>query len=152
MSHLSQRPDVPADVLEVGRAIPHEAAALHVTGQALYTDDLVQNYFPLGGFLNLSGLARGEISGPHAGLVRFTYYRRTGETAPNIFDAPLYVGASIEAGEVWQSDSAISAADLRANGSVFAGVDTFFGPLFIGAGLSEGGDSNFYLSLGRSPL
>ncbi len=41
MSHLSQRPDVPADVLEVGRAIPHEAAALHVTGQALYTDDLV---------------------------------------------------------------------------------------------------------------
>ena len=41
MSHLSQRPEVPADVLEVGRAIPHEAAALHVTGQALYTDDLV---------------------------------------------------------------------------------------------------------------
>ena len=41
MSHLSQRPDVPADVLEVGRAIPHESAALHVTGAALYTDDLV---------------------------------------------------------------------------------------------------------------
>ncbi len=41
MSHLSQLPDVPADVLEVGRAIPHESAALHVTGQALYTDDLV---------------------------------------------------------------------------------------------------------------
>ncbi|MDQ3155716.1 MAG: xanthine dehydrogenase molybdopterin binding subunit [Actinomycetota bacterium] len=37
MSHLSQRPDV----AEVGKAIPHEAAALHVTGQALYTDDLV---------------------------------------------------------------------------------------------------------------
>jgi hypothetical protein len=32
------------------------------------------------------------------------------------------------------------------------GVDTFFGPLFFGAGFSEGGDSNFYLSLGRSPL
>ncbi|HET7689968.1 MAG TPA: molybdopterin cofactor-binding domain-containing protein [Nocardioidaceae bacterium] len=26
----------------VGQAIPHESAALHVTGQALYTDDLVQ--------------------------------------------------------------------------------------------------------------
>ncbi len=37
MSHLSQRPDV----AEVGKAIPHESAALHVTGQALYTDDLV---------------------------------------------------------------------------------------------------------------
>jgi xanthine dehydrogenase large subunit len=37
MSHLSQRPDV----AEVGKAIEHESAALHVTGQALYTDDLV---------------------------------------------------------------------------------------------------------------
>jgi xanthine dehydrogenase large subunit len=41
MSHLSQRPDVGAEQLAVGQAIPHEAAALHVTGQALYTDDLV---------------------------------------------------------------------------------------------------------------
>ncbi|MEP6817683.1 MAG: molybdopterin cofactor-binding domain-containing protein, partial [Marmoricola sp.] len=37
MSHLSQRPDVG----EVGKAVPHESAALHVTGTALYTDDLV---------------------------------------------------------------------------------------------------------------
>ena len=37
MSHLSQRPDVG----EVGKAIEHESAALHVTGQALYTDDLI---------------------------------------------------------------------------------------------------------------
>ncbi|MFE3225234.1 xanthine dehydrogenase molybdopterin binding subunit [Nocardia sp. NPDC059228] len=37
MSHLSQRPKNPA----VGVALPHESAALHVTGAALYTDDLV---------------------------------------------------------------------------------------------------------------
>ena len=37
MSHLSQRPD---DAV-VGLALPHESAALHVTGTALYTDDLV---------------------------------------------------------------------------------------------------------------
>ena len=37
MSELSQRPETG----EVGKAIPHESAALHVTGQALYTDDLV---------------------------------------------------------------------------------------------------------------
>ncbi len=37
MSHLSQRPE---DAV-VGIALPHESAALHVTGQALYTDDLV---------------------------------------------------------------------------------------------------------------
>ncbi|HEY0642505.1 MAG TPA: molybdopterin cofactor-binding domain-containing protein, partial [Nocardioides sp.] len=37
MSELSQRPD---DAV-VGLALPHESAALHVTGHALYTDDLV---------------------------------------------------------------------------------------------------------------
>ncbi|WP_067721354.1 xanthine dehydrogenase molybdopterin binding subunit [Nocardia yamanashiensis] len=37
MSHLSQRPDAPV----VGVSMPHESAVLHVTGTALYTDDLV---------------------------------------------------------------------------------------------------------------
>jgi xanthine dehydrogenase large subunit len=36
-SPLSRRPDNPV----VGESMPHESAALHVTGQALYTDDLV---------------------------------------------------------------------------------------------------------------
>ncbi|MEV4341943.1 xanthine dehydrogenase molybdopterin binding subunit [Streptomyces sp. NPDC049590] len=37
MSHLSERPENPV----VGVPLPHESAALHVTGTALYTDDLV---------------------------------------------------------------------------------------------------------------
>jgi xanthine dehydrogenase large subunit len=37
VSALSERPSDPA----VGVAVPHESAALHVTGAALYTDDLV---------------------------------------------------------------------------------------------------------------
>jgi xanthine dehydrogenase large subunit len=37
VSALSERPIDPV----VGRAVPHESAALHVTGEALYTDDLV---------------------------------------------------------------------------------------------------------------
>ncbi|WP_232667639.1 xanthine dehydrogenase molybdopterin binding subunit [Pseudonocardia sp. TRM90224] len=37
MSELSERPDNAA----VGLAVPHESATLHVTGAALYTDDLV---------------------------------------------------------------------------------------------------------------
>ncbi|MEU4797965.1 xanthine dehydrogenase molybdopterin binding subunit [Streptomyces sp. NPDC023327] len=38
MSHLSERPEKPL----VGVALPHESAFQHVTGTALYTDDLVQ--------------------------------------------------------------------------------------------------------------
>lgn len=37
MSHLSERPEKPV----VGVSMPHESANLHVTGAALYTDDLV---------------------------------------------------------------------------------------------------------------
>ena len=37
MSSLHERPESPA----VGLEVPHESAALHVTGAALYTDDLV---------------------------------------------------------------------------------------------------------------
>ncbi|MEU2233364.1 xanthine dehydrogenase molybdopterin binding subunit [Streptomyces vietnamensis] len=37
MSQLSQRPEKPV----VGLSVPHESAAQHVTGTALYTDDLV---------------------------------------------------------------------------------------------------------------
>ncbi len=37
MSALSERPANPV----VGETVPHESAALHVTGRALYTDDLV---------------------------------------------------------------------------------------------------------------
>ncbi|MEV4641314.1 xanthine dehydrogenase molybdopterin binding subunit [Actinoplanes sp. NPDC049548] len=37
MSALSERPENPA----VGRTVPHESATLHVTGAALYTDDLI---------------------------------------------------------------------------------------------------------------
>ncbi|GGQ77034.1 xanthine dehydrogenase molybdopterin binding subunit [Streptomyces flaveolus] len=38
MSHLSERPEKAV----VGVSMPHESATLHVTGTALYTDDLVQ--------------------------------------------------------------------------------------------------------------
>lgn len=37
MSHLSERPEKPV----VGVSVPHESAVLHVTGNALYTDDLI---------------------------------------------------------------------------------------------------------------
>jgi NTE family protein len=114
-------------------------------------DMQIQNFFPLGGFQRMSGLARGEITGPHAGFARLVWYRRSGETGGGIFDVPLYIGASLEAGNVWQQRSDIAADTLIMNGSIFAGLDTYFGPLYLAAGFAEGGKSNFYLSLGAAP-
>ena len=111
----------------------------------------IQDFFPLGGFLRLSGLERGEISGPHAALARVLYYRRVGDSAGGLFDVPVYLGASAELGNVWQSRSEISFGSARFNGSVFAGLDTIIGPVYFAAGLAEGGRSNFYLFFGAPP-
>ncbi len=114
----------------------------------IQSDNLIQDFFPLGGFLRLSGLERGEISGPHAGLARIIYYRQVGETGGGLFEFPLYLGGSVEAGNVWQTRSDISLDSMLINGSLFAGLDTYLGPLFLAAGFSENGDTSFYLFLG----
>jgi NTE family protein len=111
----------------------------------------LQDYFPLGGFLRMSGLERGEISGPHAALAKLVYYRRVGESAGGLLDVPVYLGASVEAGNIWQSRSDISFDSMRINGSVFAGLDTYIGPIYLAAGFAEGGRTNFYLFVGSPP-
>jgi len=117
----------------------------------LESDNTVQDFFPLGGFLRLSGLERGEISGPHAALAKLVYYRRVGDTTGGILDAPIYLGVSAEAGNVWQSRSDISVDTMIFNGSIFAGIDTFIGPVYLAAGFAEQGQRNVYLFIGEPP-
>ncbi len=116
----------------------------------LESESGVQDFFPLGGFLRLSGLERGEIAGPHAGLAKLVYYRRVGDTT-GIMDTPVYLGVSAEAGNVWRTRSEMSFDSLILNGSLFAGFDTFIGPVYIAAGFAEHGQTNFYLFIGAPP-
>lgn len=111
----------------------------------------VQNYFPLGGFLRLSGLERGQLSGPHAALLRVVYYRQVSSAGGGFLHIPVYVGASLEAGNVWQDRSDMSFNSLLTNGSVFLGLDTPIGPTYLAAGFAEGGRTNFYLFIGSAP-
>lgn len=115
-------------------------------------DDLptAENFFSLGGFFNLSGLPPGFLAGPHYGIGRFLYYRKIGRGGSGVLDLPAYAGISLEAGNTWLSKSDASFGDLRKDGSVFFGVDTPLGPVYIAAGFDEGGDKAFYLFLGRT--
>ena len=117
----------------------------------LNSQDNVQDFFPMGGFLRLSGLERGEISGPHAALARIVYYRRVGETTGGVFETPIYLGLSAEAGNVWQSRDEIDFDSALINGSLFVGVDTYIGPVYLAAGFAEGGKKNVYLFIGAPP-
>ncbi|MEO0578651.1 MAG: hypothetical protein AAFZ58_08185, partial [Pseudomonadota bacterium] len=111
----------------------------------------VLDFFDLGGFLALSGLDRGQLRGPHAGLARAIYYRRFGADSVGPFDSPIYIGGSLEAGNVWEDRDDISIDSALINGSLFIGLDTLVGPLFLATGFSEDADSSVYLFLG-SPL
>ena len=111
----------------------------------------VQNYFPLGGFLRLSGLERGQISGPHAALLRLVYYRQVSNSGGGLLHVPVYVGASLESGNSWQIRDDISFDSMLINGSVFLGLDTLIGPVYLAVGFAEGGRSNFYLFVGATP-
>ena len=111
----------------------------------------VQDLFRLGGFQRLSGYERGAISGPHAAVAKLLFYRRIGESPGGLFDAPVYLGASLEAGNVWADRSDMSLASSKLHGSLFLGTDSWVGPMFFAVGLGEGGLSNFYLFFGAPP-
>jgi len=124
------------------------SAAGGSTLEANVTDLNLQ--FPLGGFLNLSGLRASSLLGPNFGIARVLYYRQIGRGGPGYFDVPTYLGASLEAGNVWQSRSAASFGNTQKDASVFLGMDTLLGPLYIATGFDQHGNQAFYLFLGRT--
>jgi NTE family protein len=111
--------------------------------------DTPENSFTLGGFLNLSGLTPGFLAGPHYGIGRLIYYRRIGRGGEGVLDLPAYAGVSLEAGNTWLERKDMF-SDPRINASVFFGLDTPLGPVYLATGYDEGGDKAFYLFLGRT--
>lgn len=105
----------------------------------------VFSQFGLGGFRDLSGLHPHQLSGRHVTRLGASYYRRIGDLA--LF--PAFVGMSAEVGNVWSSRSEISLDDSIWGGSLWAGVDTPAGPVFLAWGTAEGGEDAFYLFMGR---
>jgi len=109
-------------------------------------DAAIQDRFRIGGFLDLSGLPQDALSGEHSGIVQAIYYRR----APLIPFFEWYVGGSLELGNAWESRDDISVGSAILNGSVFLGLDTPLGPLYLGYGLAEGGERSAFFYLGRT--
>jgi NTE family protein len=101
--------------------------------------------FRMGGFFDISGINRNQLSGQYATRLGAAYYRRIGDLA--LF--PAFAGISLELGNVWDSREDISAPDSIFGGSFWGGVDTPIGPVYVGYGRAEGGEDAFYVSLGR---
>ncbi|MEL7451708.1 MAG: hypothetical protein AAFN78_21050, partial [Pseudomonadota bacterium] len=106
--------------------------------------------FALGGLFSLSGYARQELNGRHLGMARMLYYRRMTDATIGPFGSTLYLGASIEAGNVWENSDDIGFDNMLTAGSVFLVLDTFAGPLYLAYGEAEGSRSSVYLFLGQT--
>ena len=110
----------------------------------------VENLLSTGGLFNLSGYQRGELSGRHTAVGRIIYYRRIrSNPIRGLLNASLYAGGSVELGNAWQNSSEVKISNSLFAGSLFLGADTFIGPVYLAGGLAEGGNSAFYLFIGR---
>lgn len=103
--------------------------------------------FNLGGFLNLSGLRTDQLSSNYLGFARAVYYHQIGNLP--LLGRGVYVGGSIEAGNVWGDRDNVSLRNLRTAGSVFVAADTWIGPFYFAWGRASGGQTSFYIFLGR---
>jgi NTE family protein len=106
----------------------------------------VQDLFPLGGFLQLSGYQQRQFLGQRYLLGRLMTYRSLGD--PGAYTRRLFLGASLEAGNVYDRFNGSNSSGLRHSGSIFLGADTGIGPLFLGLGVA-GNSRSAYLFLGR---
>ena len=114
-------------------------------------DAPLYDQFPLGGFVHLSGYGSDELNGQNYGLARLIYYYRlAGGLGSLMAGTPLYLGASLEAGNVWDDIDNADLQSLLHAGSVFFGADTLIGPLYLGVGHGEGGRTSLYFFLGRT--
>jgi NTE family protein len=107
-------------------------------------------FYSLGGFFNLSGLAPQSLIGPHYAITRAIYFRKIGRGGEGFFEFPAYVGASLELGNAWARRGDMSIGSAHKDASIFFAIDTFLGPVYLGTGYDERGTSGFYLFLGRS--
>jgi NTE family protein len=122
--------------------------------RANYSRDLVNAYqaeASLGGLGFLSGLGDRELVDNQQLLMRAIYYRRITEQGL-VFDVPMYLGGSLEGGNVWEDHEDVSLNDLIGAASVFLGVDLPFGPLQLGYGQTFDGSQTFYLTFGSLVL
>lgn len=103
----------------------------------------------LGGLFNLSGYQRDQLSGRYSGFAGLLYHYRWFDNDFGAFRSPVYLGGSLERGGVWNKGTDVSWESALTAGSVFIGVDTNWGPLYLAYGQGEDNKSSLYLYFGN---
>ena len=128
---------------------PHSLVVGARYGRTLDDAQVVTSSFQLGGAQQLSGFRQDALAGQNVSLGRMVYYRRMTPRSFLPLDFPLYFGASLERGRVWNNDNAFDSGYINA-ASVFLGYETPLGPLNFSYGLNDENEKALYLNLGHS--
>jgi NTE family protein len=109
----------------------------------------VYSAFRAGGLLNLSGLHDNELIGQNLLLGRIVFYREMGLLMSSPIKIPIYLGGSLEAGNIWEHRSDIGLDNLEWSVSAFIGTKTFLGPIYLAYGYGGQDAGLVYFYLGR---
>ncbi|TOG61353.1 patatin-like phospholipase family protein [Vibrio parahaemolyticus] len=105
----------------------------------------------LGGFLHLSGIPRNSLIGQNLFFSSLVYRYKWFDNDFGLFEAPVYVGASLEHGGTWSdNDLKLNEAALYNAASIFFGVDSPIGPIMLAYGRTEQDMEAVYLIVGTS--
>jgi NTE family protein len=116
-------------------------------GSDLHSDMPGYESFTLGGPLRLSGYRIDQFAGRRFAFGRVMYYNRA-VALPDILGSGVFVGGSIEAGQMQGRIGEQGSTGTIWSGSVFLAASTFAGPAYFGFGLGENGHYSLYLLLG----
>lgn len=118
-------------------------------GSIINSELPTQTGFSIGGFFSLSGFENSELVGSNAAVFRLIYLREI-SGSQSALKMPVYLGGSVEVGNVWNDRDDIHFDSLLSAGSLSIAIDTPLGPLYLAKGFAQGGRAKFYLFLGRS--
>lgn len=105
--------------------------------------------FFLGGLFRLTGLHENELFGNNATFISGIYYYNISKIKliPNK-PWPIYIGASAEGGNVWGHKNIQTRHALIGSGSVFVGINTIIGPIYLAGGVTDQGKRAIHFLIG----
>jgi len=105
--------------------------------------------FQTGGLFSFSGYRNGQLIGREYAFGGVTLRRRVADLSET-FGTGIYAGASLETGNVFQRLDGSTARGTLTGGSLYLGIDSKLGPIYVAYGQSQGGHTALYLYIGSS--